>query len=142
MQAAVHFKTNVGLRALRGSERAAGCATASAPQSHWHAPYCTCRGGSFGAQRPVPSPREIHVGQGRAEQALVVARQGFEGASPLFAKVSAAIGIQRMQTRTPNLSLKLSANGVPRWLPSAGPAAHFALAIQRATPLALRLALR
>jgi hypothetical protein len=41
-----------------------------------------------------------------------------------------------------NQSLKRSANGVAHWLPSAGPAAHFALAIQRATPLAYRLALR
>ena len=35
----------------------------------------------------------------------------------------------------PNHSLKLSANGVSRWPSSAGPAAHFALAVQRATPL-------
>ena len=36
----------------------------------------------------------------------------------------------------PNPSVKLSANGVPHWPPSAGPAAHFALAVQRATPSA------
>ena len=36
----------------------------------------------------------------------------------------------------PNPSLKLSANGVPHWPSSAGPAAHFALAVQRATPSA------
>ena len=36
----------------------------------------------------------------------------------------------------PNPSVKLSANGVPRWPSSAGPAAHFALAVQRATPSA------
>ena len=35
----------------------------------------------------------------------------------------------------PNPSLKLSPNGVPRWPSSAGPTAHFALAVQRATPL-------
>ena len=34
----------------------------------------------------------------------------------------------------PNPSLKLSPNGVPRWPSSAGPAAHFALAVQRVTP--------
>ena len=34
----------------------------------------------------------------------------------------------------PNPSLKLSANGVPHWPPSAVPSAHFALAVQRATP--------
>jgi len=34
----------------------------------------------------------------------------------------------------PNPSLKLSPNGVARWPSSAGPAAHFALAVQRATP--------
>ncbi len=36
----------------------------------------------------------------------------------------------------PNPSLKLSTNGVSRWSPGAGPAAHFAPAVQRATPLA------
>jgi len=35
----------------------------------------------------------------------------------------------------PNPSLKRSANGRPRWPSSAGPAAHFALADQRALPL-------
>ena len=35
---------------------------------------------------------------------------------------------------TPNPSLKLSPNGVAHWPSSAGPAAHFALAVQRATP--------
>ena len=36
----------------------------------------------------------------------------------------------------PNPSLKLSTNGVSRWSAGAGPAAHFAPAAQRATPLA------
>ena len=35
----------------------------------------------------------------------------------------------------PNPSLKRSANGMSRWPSSAGPAAHFALAVQRAMPL-------
>ena len=35
---------------------------------------------------------------------------------------------------TPNPSLKLSPNGVAHWPSSAGPADHFALAVQRATP--------
>ena len=35
----------------------------------------------------------------------------------------------------PNPSLKLSPNSVAHWPSSAGPAAHFALAIQRATLL-------
>ena len=34
----------------------------------------------------------------------------------------------------PNPSLKRSANGMSRWPSSAGPAAHFALAVQRAMP--------
>ena len=34
----------------------------------------------------------------------------------------------------PNNSFKLSPNGMSRWPPSAGPAAHFALAVQLATP--------
>jgi len=36
---------------------------------------------------------------------------------------------------TPNPSLKRSDNGMSRWPPSARPAAHFALAVQRAMPL-------
>ena len=35
----------------------------------------------------------------------------------------------------PNLSFKRSANGMSRWPSSAGPSAHFALAVQRAMPL-------
>ena len=38
------------------------------------------------------------------------------------------------RTRGPNPSLKRSANGMSRWPSSAGPAAHFALVVQRATP--------
>ena len=34
----------------------------------------------------------------------------------------------------PNPSVKLSADGVPRWPSSAGPLAHFALAVQHVTP--------
>ena len=34
----------------------------------------------------------------------------------------------------PNPSLKLSPNGMSRWPSSAGPSAHFALAVQRAMP--------
>ena len=36
----------------------------------------------------------------------------------------------------PNPSVKLRANGVPHWPSSAGPAAHFALAVQHVTPSA------
>jgi len=35
----------------------------------------------------------------------------------------------------PNPSLKRRTNGVARWPSSAGPSAHFALAVQHATPL-------
>ena len=46
-----------------------------------------------------------------------------------------------MSTRAlrPNPSLKRSDDGMARWPSSAGPAAHFALAVQRDMPLALRL---
>ena len=46
------------------------------------------------------------------------------------AKYSAGSGAAAL----PNPSVKLSANGVPRWPSSAGPAAHFALAVQHVTP--------
>lgn len=42
----------------------------------------------------------------------------------------------RVSSKTPNPSLKLSSNGVSHWSSGAGPAAHFAPAAQRATPLA------
>ena len=38
-------------------------------------------------------------------------------------------------TLMPNLSFKRSANGMSRWSSSAGPSAHFALAVQRDMPL-------
>ena len=43
--------------------------------------------------------------------------------------------LSRCSAVLPNPSLKRSPNGVPHWPSSAGPAAHFALAVQRATPL-------
>ena len=49
---------------------------------------------------------------------------------------SAKYGAGSRAAALPNPSVKLSANGVPHWPPSAGPVAHFALAVQRATPLA------
>ena len=42
----------------------------------------------------------------------------------------------RAAAALPNPSVKLSVNGVPRWPSSAGPLAHFALAVQHVTPLA------
>ena len=44
--------------------------------------------------------------------------------------------VGRRRALMPNPSLKRSANGMSRWPSSAGPAAHFALAVQRAMPLA------
>jgi hypothetical protein len=85
---------------------------------------------------------EYRVGQGRQGPLPAVARQEFQGKRRWYATHGAAIDYWFMRARTPNQSLKRSANGVAHWLPSAGPAAHFALAIQRATPLAYRLALR
>ena len=40
-----------------------------------------------------------------------------------------------MSSMGSNPSLKRSANGMSRWPSSAGPTAHFALAVQRAMPL-------
>jgi len=50
------------------------------------------------------------------------------GLSPTKDKIGSA------STVTPNPSLKRSANGMSRWPSSAEPAAHSALAAQRATP--------
>jgi len=49
---------------------------------------------------------------------------------------SSAASSARGRRAWPNTSLKLSTNGMARWPSSAGPAAHFALAVQRTTPLA------
>jgi len=53
------------------------------------------------------------------------------GAESLASKNSQAIA---MPPVLPNPSLKRSANGMSRWPSSAGPAAHFALAVQRTMP--------
>jgi hypothetical protein len=55
----------------------------------------------------------------------------FNSQHTLFAPLSRHLGAPR-----PNPSFKLTANGASRWPSSAGPPAHFALAVQRATPLA------
>jgi hypothetical protein len=47
-----------------------------------------------------------------------------------------AFNLQALRRLRPNPSLKLSTNGVSRWSSGAGPAAHFAPAAHRATPLA------
>jgi hypothetical protein len=49
---------------------------------------------------------------------------------------SGALSLLVITRLLPNPSLKLSTNGVSRWSSGAGPAAHFAPAAQRATPLA------
>ena len=49
---------------------------------------------------------------------------------------SAKYGVRSSSAALPNPSVKLSANGVPHWSSSAGPTAHFALAVQRVTPSA------
>jgi len=51
-------------------------------------------------------------------------------------QVASHAASDQLRTAWPNTSLKLSTNGVSRWPSSAGPAAHFALTVQRATPLA------
>ena len=60
--------------------------------------------------------------------------------SSIFSTMQPFIALHRraviaIETVLPNPSLKRSANGMSRWPSSAGPAAHFALAVQRATPL-------
>ena len=56
----------------------------------------------------------------------------------LAASIGCAALRESVQSRQPavkpNHSVKLSANGMSRWPPSAGPSAHFALAVQRVTP--------
>ena len=54
---------------------------------------------------------------------------------PSSTACSAKYGAGSGAAALPNPSVKLSANGVPHWPSSAGPTAHFALAVQRATPL-------
>jgi len=58
-------------------------------------------------------------------------KPGFKVTTRLFSAARrAAVG-----HAMPNTSLKLSTNGMSRWPSGAGPAAHFAPAVQRATPL-------
>ena len=54
---------------------------------------------------------------------------------PVLQTVSICAGQCQCSPARPNLSFKRSANGMSRWPSSAGPSAHFALAVQRAMPL-------
>lgn len=68
-------------------------------------------------------------------------RMNEESTSPLRRQISigylpAGTSNTSRSRVTPNPSLKLSTNGVSRWSSGAGPAAQFAPAAQRATPLA------
>ena len=56
------------------------------------------------------------------------------GASPGVCSSPEHEGITVHHLARPNNSFKLSPNGMSRWPSSAGPAAHFALAVQRAMP--------
>ena len=76
--------------------------------------------------RPRPSPRQPHV------RSVI----GFHGA--LRRRSHGMLVVIVMQANhvsvPPNNSFKLSPNGMSRWPSSAGPAAHFALAVHHATP--------
>jgi hypothetical protein len=63
-------------------------------------------------------------------EAVLVRRQELLASGPGSQQWSGTSGAS-----LPNPSLKLSPNGVAHWPSSAGPSAHFALAVQRATPL-------
>jgi hypothetical protein len=136
MQPAVSATTSQGVPALRGGEFCLGCAGANTPWALRLVLLCTCRAGSFVSQRPALSPREIAAWRGRWQQSSAVVRQEFQGKQGRRANRRAASGIRSNRARTPNPPLKRSANGVPHWPSSARPAAHFALAAQRVTPLA------
>ena len=56
-----------------------------------------------------------------------------QSCSPLWSRFNCATATSSQVK--PNPSLKLSTNSVAHWPSSAGPAAHFALAVQRVTPL-------
>jgi hypothetical protein len=136
MQPAVSTIISQGVPALRGGEFCLGCAGANTPWALRLVLLCTCRAGSFVSQRPALSPREIAAWRGRWQQSSAVVRQEFQGKQGRRANRRAASGIRSNRARTPNPPLKRSANGVPHWPSSARPAAHFALAAQRVTPLA------
>jgi hypothetical protein len=133
---AIVFEVGGGLPALRGGKSVSSCASANSPWCLWLAPCCTMCGGSCVSQRPVSSPREIAAGRGRWRQSSGVVRREFQGMLGWCGHFVAANGIRSNRARTPNPPLKRSANGVSHWPSSARPAAHFALAAQRATPLA------
>jgi hypothetical protein len=134
--AVIVFEVWGGVPALRGGKSVSSCASANSPWSLWLAPCCTMCGGLCVTPRPVSSPREIAAGRGRLRQSSGFVRQEFQGEPGLCGHFAAAIGIRSKPARTPNPPLKRSANGVPHWSSSARPAAHFALAAQRVTPLA------
>jgi len=90
-----------------------------------------------------PQPRLLSWLPGALHTAAGVLRNGAQQGMSMqvqcispVQQVSSHTALAQFRGAWPNTSLKLSANGVSRWPSSAGPAAHFALAVQRATPLA------
>ena len=75
---------------------------------------------------PRPSPRQLH------ERSVI----GFHGAPRRRSHGMLVVVIVQANhvTVLPNNSVKLSPNGMSRWPSSAGPTAHFALAVQHVTP--------
>jgi hypothetical protein len=136
MPSVIGFEAGGGVPALRGGKSVLSCASANSPWCLWLAPCCTVCGGSCVWQRPASSPREIAAWRGRWQRSSAAVHQEFQGKQGRRANRRAAIGIRSNRARAPNPPLKRSANGVPHWPPSARPAAHFALAAQRVTPLA------
>ena len=88
------------------------------------------------APLPAPGkygcPSSARYGLSSATLAAMASPNDLLGSQACGAKYSAGSRAAAL----PNPSVKLRANGVPHWPSSAGPAAHFALAVQRATPSA------
>ena len=86
---------------------------------------------------PLPAPGKYHcsssarLARSSARLAVMASLNHLYRSQACGAKYSAHGRLAAL----PNPSLKLSTNGVPHWPSSAGPLAHFALAVQRAIPL-------
>ena len=78
--------------------------------------------------RTQPQSRALQLGQSRSGCPLLLSTTRRKGSSSALAAARACT-----ERVLPNPSLKASPNSVAHWPSSAGPAAHFALAIQRTT---------
>ena len=92
-------------------------------------------------RRAAPRSQFVEAAASRRRPALrIVLQSSYIRGTAVVRVARNTVALQasgRPSRQRSNPSVELRANGMAHWPSSAGPAAHFALAVQRATPLAL-----